>query len=191
MRVVFIGPPGAGKGTQCKRLVDWLGIPQLSTGQMLRDIRGQDSALARWVAKHLDVGELAPDHLVMRIVAQRLEEPDCEAGCLFDGFPRTLVQASLLEEYLEKRGQGLDFVLELAADEDELLRRLTERAAAEGRGDDNREAIAARLVIYREQTAVLLEHYRELGLLHSIDGMQNPDLVFEQIKSVLGSKVGK
>lgn len=191
MRIVFIGPPGAGKGTQCKRLVEWLGVPQLSTGQMLRDIRGQDSALARWVAKHLDIGELAPDHLVMRIVAQRLEEPDCDDGCLFDGFPRTLVQAALLEEHLEKRDQRLDFVLELAADEQELLRRLTERAETESRGDDNREAIAARLGIYREQTAVLLDHYREKGLLHRIDGMQAPDSVFEQIKTVLSSQVSK
>ena len=89
MRIVFIGPPGVGKGTQCKRLVEYLAIPHLSTGEMLREVKRQDTALSRWVSSYVDAGKLAPDHLVMRIVAQRLGNLDCETGCLFDGFPRT------------------------------------------------------------------------------------------------------
>ncbi len=89
MRIVFIGPPGAGKGTQCKKLVSLLGIPHLSTGEMLRQVKRQDTALGKWVASYLDAGQLAPDHLVMRIVGQRLKEDDCKPGVLFDGFPRT------------------------------------------------------------------------------------------------------
>ncbi len=119
MRIVFIGPPGVGKGTQCKRLVEYLRIPHLSTGEMLREVKRQDTALSRWVSSYVDAGKLAPDHLVMRIVAQRLASPDCESGCLFDGFPRTLVQAQLLDEHFTKVGRKLDLVLDLKADEEE------------------------------------------------------------------------
>ncbi len=100
MRLVFIGPPGAGKGTQCARLVNLLSIPHLSTGEMLRSVKKQDTALSRWVASYIDAGRLAPDHLVMRIVAQRLKSDECRNGALFDGFPRTLVQAQLLDDFL-------------------------------------------------------------------------------------------
>ncbi len=187
MRIVFIGPPGAGKGTQCKRLVELLGIPQLSTGEMLREVKRQDNALARWVARHLDVGELAPDHLVMRIVAQRLTDADCEHGCLFDGFPRTIVQAQLLDEYLARTGRKLDMVLHLHVDPDQLTIRLLKRAELEDRGDDDQETIKARLRVFETQTAPLLDYYRKRGLLKTIDGMRPPDQVFEEIKQAVAT----
>lgn len=191
MRIVFIGPPGAGKGTQCKKLVEYYGIPQLSTGEMLREVKSQDTALARWVARHLDAGQLAPDHLVMRIVAQRLSSPDCESGCLFDGFPRTIVQAQLLDEYFSKTGRRLDLVLDLQVAYDELLERLLKRAELENRGDDKLETIKSRLQVFETQTAPLLDYYKKRRLLATIDGTLSPDDVFEQIKSVVASRTGE
>lgn len=185
MRIVFIGPPGVGKGTQCKRLTEYLAIPHLSTGEMLREVKSQNSALARWVSSYIDRGKLAPDHLVMRIVAQRLAKPDCESGCLFDGFPRTLVQAQLLDEHFAKTSRRLDLVLDLQAEEEELICRMLKRAELEHRADDTQETIRARLHVFHTQTAPLLEYYQRRGLLCSIDGMQTADQVFEHIKGAV------
>ena len=193
MRIVLIGPPGAGKGTQCRRLAQWLGVPQLSTGEMLREIRrqDQDNALARWIARHLDAGELAPDHLVMRIVAQRLTEPDCQAGCLFDGFPRTVVQAQLLEEHFARTARKLDLVLEIKVEPAELMKRLMKRSDIERRGDDNLTAIKTRLQVFDKQTAPVLEFYRNKGLLEAIDGMQNAEGVFDDIRQTVSRVRGR
>lgn len=182
MRMVFIGPPGAGKGTQCKKLIDLLGIPHLSTGDMLRTVREQDTALGRLVGSYLDSGQLAPDHLVMRIVTLRLQKPDCMPGVLFDGFPRTLVQAQLLDEYFEQHDQGLDLVLQLVVQESALIDRLVRRAAKEGRRDDTYETIQARLDVFNHQTMPLIDYYRKKNLLVPIDGMQDPESVFEAIQ---------
>ncbi len=189
MRVIFIGPPGAGKGTQCKRLVEWLGVPQLSTGMLLREMVSLDSASARWIGEHLAAGKLAPDHLVMSIVAKRLAEPDCDLGCLFDGFPRTLVQARLLDEHLARKQQRIALVLSLEVAESVLVDRLLKRAAVENRRDDNSHAIVERLRVFRTQTAPLLDYYQEQGLLVSVDGELSEGEVFGVIQRVVNAKL--
>ena len=187
MRIVFIGPPGAGKGTQCKRLAAHLGIPHLSTGEMLRETRG-DSPLGKLVSSYIDVGRLAPDHLVMPIVTKRLAAPDCAAGCLFDGFPRTVNQAKMLDQYLAENDDRLDLVLHLDVPPDELVKRLLNRAKIENRVDDTEATIAARLEVFREQTAPVLDFYRDQARLETVDGTQAADEVFAQIVACVDSR---
>lgn len=185
MMVVFIGPPGAGKGTQCRRLVDLLRIPHLSTGEMLRAVMREESALSRWLASYIHAGKLAPDHLVMRIVAQKLQSDECKPGALFDGFPRTIVQAQLLDDYLVEHHRPLDVALSLHVDEEILVDRLLKRAQIDGRADDNLETIRERLRVFRIQTSPLIDYYSKQGKLESIDGAQSEDKVFSDIQSIV------
>jgi adenylate kinase len=148
-----------------------------------RTVKRQDTALSRWVASYIDAGKLAPDHLVMRIVAQRLQSDECVNGALFDGFPRTLIQAQLLDDYLTEQDTKLDMALELQVLEEVLIERLLKRAQVDGRADDNYETIRERLHVFKTQTAPLTEYYANQGKLECVDGMQSEQQVFDAIKA--------
>jgi adenylate kinase len=190
MLIVFIGPPGSGKGTQSKRLIQHLGIAHLSTGDLLREAKASGSSLGRLAADYMDHGRLVPDQLVLAMVKEKLADPLFKKGCLFDGFPRTLPQARSLDELLAKRGTPLDVALELRADVNELTARMLRRASQEKRVDDNPQTIAHRMEVYRQQTEPLIDYYRFQGVLKPIDAMGTPDEVFECIKAVLASLAG-
>jgi len=181
MHIVFIGPPGAGKGTQAKKLIEWLGIPHLSTGDMLRQAVADRTSVGNAAAEYLDSGRLVPDDIVIDVVGQRIVQPDCSSGCLFDGYPRTVPQAEALDVALEKQDQAIDLVLVLDVPEKELIQRLIDR----GRGDDDIETIKERFRHYESQTKPLVEYYRRSGVLHSVDALGTPDDVFERIRDVV------
>jgi adenylate kinase len=181
MRIVFIGPPGVGKGTQSERLVAHLNIAHLSTGDMLRQARQEQTDVGRQADVFMSSGKLVPDELVLELVGQRLDAPDCRRGYLLDGFPRTLVQAQALDQMLAKRATPLDLVLELTADSQELIKRL----AARGRDDDKPDVIRKRLEEYHRRTAPLTDYYRAAGLLERIDGQGTPEEVFARIQTVV------
>lgn len=183
MLIVFIGPPGSGKGTQAQRLKDYLGIAHLSTGDMLRDPRAASTPAGQQALKYMNAGRLVPDEVVIEIVRERLKDPDCEKGCLFDGFPRTLSQAEALDRLLDESARPLKLVLELRVDEQLLLDRLLQR----GRTDDRVETIQERFRQYKTQTAPLVDYYGRRGILRSIDGNGSPDEVFARIKQAVDS----
>ena len=184
MRLVFIGPPGVGKGTQSERLVSHLGIIHLSTGEMLRQACDEHSELGRKADKFMESGQLVPDELMLELVSQRLQAPDCRAGYLLDGFPRTLGQAASLDKSLAEHGTPLDLVLELTADAEELVRRL----AARGRKDDQPEIVRRRLEEYERQTAPLHDYYSRQDLLRTVDGQGTPEEVFVRIKAIVDNR---
>lgn len=187
MLIVFIGPPGAGKGTQSKKLLDYLQIPHLSTGELLRAAK-QNSPLGRLAAQYMDRGQLVPDPIVLSMVGEELDKPAFSRGCMFDGFPRTIQQAKSLDDSLRQRGTPLSIVIELKADEAELVSRMLRRAAAEKRVDDTPETIGRRMEVYHRQTEPLLDYYRKQGLLVSIDAMRTADEVFESIRESVDKK---
>ena len=191
MRLVLLGPPGAGKGTQATRIVDRFCIPQLSTGDMLREAVASGTTSGLRVKHIMDRGELVPDDVVVSVVASRIDHSDAANGFILDGFPRTVAQAEALDQELAARGIKLDAVLELEVDEDALLDRIrgrAEEAANKGepvRRDDNPEVFKTRLDVYRAQTAPVTEYYRSLGLLNIVDGLQPIDVVTEELTAAL------
>lgn len=181
MRIVFIGPPGAGKGTQAALVVGRYGLAHLSTGDMLRAARDAQTEIGKLADQYMSAGQLVPDEIILKIVQDRLQADDCRAGYLLDGFPRTLAQAEALDQLLAQEGAPLDVVLELRVPEEELFRRLSGR----GRADDKPEVIRQRLVAYRQQTEPLLDYYQRRGLLKTIDGLGTVEEIFERIQQVL------
>ena len=183
MRLILLGPPGAGKGTQATRIAMRLGIPQLSTGDMLREAVASHST-AGLRAKHImDSGELVPDEVVVSVVANRIDHSDAANGFILDGFPRTVTQAEALDQELATRSIELDAVLELEVDEEALLDRIRGRAVEAAK---NRAAVFYTwLGMYRAQTAPVTEYYRSQGLLSTVDGLQSIDVVTEELAIVL------
>jgi adenylate kinase len=195
MRLILLGPPGAGKGTQAQRLVQRYGIVQLSTGDMLRATVKAKTPIGRKAEAIMERGELVPDDMVVAIVSDRIDQPDARKGFILDGFPRNVAQAEALERMLAEKGLWLEAVVELKVDEGALLKRLASRIAemtARGepvRPDDNAEALKTRLDVYRTQTAPLIAFYEKKGLLKSVDGMAPIDTVSEAIDRVLSPEI--
>jgi adenylate kinase len=193
MRLVLLGPPGAGKGTQATRIAKRFAVPQLSTGDMLREAVASGSALGARVKDIMERGDLVPDDVVIAVVADRMDCSDAANGFVLDGFPRTVAQAEALDRELAARGIGLEAVLELEVDEDVLLVRIKGRAEEAGnkgqpvRRDDNPDVFKTRLKAYRVQTAPVTEYYRSQGLLHIVDGLQPIDVVTDELAAVLST----
>ncbi len=192
MRMILLGPPGAGKGTQAVRLVERLGIPQLSTGDMLRAAVAAGTPVGLQAKAVMDRGDLVSDEIVVGIIADRIEEADARNGFILDGFPRTVAQAQAFDAMLTEKGLKLDAVIEFKVNEAELVDRIVKRAReTEARGepvrkDDNPDVFKTRLEAYRTQTAPLSAYYEGKGMLKTVDGMKPIDDVTEAIKGILG-----
>ena len=212
MNLILFGPPGAGKGTQAKRLQDSLGIPQLSTGDMLRALASSGSELGVKAKGFMDVGHLVSNDVMIDMIAERIDEPDCSEGFILDGFPRTVAQAEALDEMLESLDRKLDRVIEMTVDDEAPVKRITGRFTCARcgagyhevfqrprkasvcdacghsefvrRADDTAETVRARLEAYHSQTAPLLPYYRKMGVLRSVDGMAGIDAVARQIDTL-------
>lgn len=181
MRMVFLGPPGAGKGTQSARLVRDLSIPQISTGEMLRQAMADNSPLGDVAREYIRKGQLVPDGVILDMIRERLVKDDCEAGCIFDGFPRTVAQAQALDRLMRERGDRVSLVLELVVNPETLVERLQGR----GREDDQIDVIRKRLQAYEDQTRPVADYYDRAGLLRSIDGLGQPDEVYARIRQAI------
>jgi adenylate kinase len=183
--IVFFGPPGSGKGTQASRLAASAGIPQISTGDLLRSHVARGTALGRVAKPIMESGALVPDDLVTKMLKERLAESDAKSGAIFDGYPRTVAQARSLEALLKDAGGRVDAVLFIDVPDAILVGRLLKRASLEGRADDTKETIAERLRVYREKTAPLAELYKKAGTLVTIDGDRSVETVAADVTAAL------
>lgn len=189
MNIILLGPPGAGKGTQAGKLQDERGMVQLSTGDMLRAAVAAQTEIGKKAKAIMDRGDLVSDEVVVEIISDRLDQPDAKGGAILDGFPRTVAQAEALDALLAKKGLKIDAVIELQVDEAALVRRIETRAEETGgaRADDNVVTLQNRLSVYREQTAPIIPYYQDMGLLKSIDGMRDIQVVAADINAILAA----
>jgi len=185
MRIVLLGPPGSGKGTQAALLKDRLGVPHISTGDLLRSAVAEGTPLGKKAQSFMDRGELVPDELMLGLIEERLGSADVKPGFILDGYPRNLAQARALDEVLERIGQPAEKALELVVDEEQIVDRLAKRADEEGRSDDTEEVVRNRLAVYREQTAPVSDYYREKGLLEQIDGIGSIEEINRRLADAL------
>ncbi|MEX2157725.1 MAG: adenylate kinase [Gemmatimonadales bacterium] len=186
MYILILGAPGSGKGTQGKILAERLGLPKITTGDILRAAMKAGTPLGVEAKKYYDAGKLVPDSVVLGMIKDELARPEAKDGAIFDGFPRTAAQAELVDRTLAERGQRLNHILLLDVTEDELVRRMRQRAQIEGRTDDTPEAIATRLQIYQRDTAPLIAHYAQRGIVHRVPGTGTVDQITEEIKRIIG-----
>ena len=213
MRLVLLGAPGAGKGTQAKKLIEKHGIPQISTGDILRKAVADGTPLGKEAKSYMDKGELVPDKVVIGLIEDRLKQPDCKKGFILDGFPRNTAQAETLDVMLKKLNMPLDSALSVEVPKDDLMKRLTGRRTCKGcqqmynvyfsppkkngvcdkcggelfhRDDDKEETIKRRLDVYDAQTAPLISYYKKSGILKSVIGVGGIDEIFKKVCSVLG-----
>ena len=217
MNLILLGPPGAGKGTQAKMIVEKYGIPQIATGDILREAVAKGTELGRKAKEYMDRGELVPDEVVIGIVKERLSQPDCEKGFILDGFPRTVRQAEALDEMLDEMGRKLDAVISIEVPEEEIVKRIVYRRICKQcgavynliynppkvngkcdkcggelyqRDDDKEDVVRERYRVYKEQTEPLKEYYRKTGILYEVDGTKSIEEVFDEIDSIL-QKISK
>ena len=213
MRIILLGPPGAGKGTQAKRITEAYKIPQISTGDILRQAVQNHTAMGECAEKYMSVGQLAPDKIVICIIHERISEVDCHNGYILDGFPRTVIQAKALDEALQDSGEKINHVIDIKVDPDKLLERLTGRRVCEKcgqmfhetfsppaienvcdncggslfqRDDDKEHTILKRLDVYNSRAKLLESHYSKSGIYKTVDGDISPDKVSQEIFSILG-----
>lgn len=211
MNIILLGPPGAGKGTQAKKIADNYSLPHISTGDMLRENITSKTKLGMKAKSYMDRGELVPDNLLITIIKDRLSKPDCIGGFLLDGYPRTVPQADALQMILTESNKKLDAVLNIQVDDEELIKRLSGRRMCScgasyhmifnppendeicdvckgklyQRDDDRPDAIKNRLIVYKKQTRPLIEYYNDKGILRAIDGVKDISQIFEEIKKIL------
>lgn len=217
MKIILLGPPGAGKGTQARRLMDKFGVVQISTGDLFRQKIADGDELGAELKSILDAGKLVPNELTIRMISERLDQDDCKQGFILDGFPRNVAQAEALEEMLAEKGLELDAVVQITVDDEDLVKRISGRftcgKCGEGyhetfkkptventcdscgavdaftrRSDDNEQTVRARLETYHEQTAPILPFYREKGMLKEVNGMASMDAVTQEIEGILAAK---
>jgi len=216
MNLILLGAPGAGKGTQAKKIVEKYGIPHIATGDILREAVAKGTELGKKAKEYMDRGELVPDEIVIGIVKERLQEPDCEKGFLLDGFPRTLKQAEALDNMLKELGRKIDAVIYIDVPEEEVVKRIVNRRTCRKcgavyhliyapprepnkcdkcggelyqRDDDKEETVRQRFKVYMENTAPLIDYYEKKGLLYKVDGTKSIEEVFQQIEEIL-KKIG-
>jgi adenylate kinase len=185
MRLILMGPPGAGKGTQARVVAEHFGIPAISTGDIFRANVSRGTPLGRKAQEYMDAGEYVPDEVTNLMVRARIDEPDAEPGFLLDGYPRTLAQVEELDGMIRHTGHELDAAVVLTVDADEIVARLVRRAQVENRADDTEEVIRRRQEVYGEQTEPLIGVYRSRGIVHEIDGMGEVDEVTRRIFTAL------